>query len=311
MFGGGGTDRQLSNDFEGDIRFVLSNSAPSRHHQFISPHLDGLEIHLIDETRQKGGSFKYRGAVLSVKNNPNGTVASGSGNFPIAVGLAASSLNVPALIIMPDDAPHIKMRLAQESGAEVLFVQRADLVQVVKKKAATRGWEVLHPFRNPEMLIGSCSLGFELAEAIESVGSAIDPVFVACGGGGLAAGLVLGLRLRGADNPVYVVEPQHYPRLAAAFAMGRPAEIKPSGYTNCDALRVTEIGPLAFNTLQKLGVSPIAATDNGVEEAQSLLAEECGIYAEPSGALALAALLENGKPRNYQRAWVIVCGGNT
>ena len=112
-----GTTRQLSNDFESDIRFVLNNVTAIRHRALKSAHFGDLEIHLIDETRQKGGSFKYRGAVLGVRNNPRGVVACGSGNSPIAVGLAASSLNVPALVVMPDDAPQIKKRLAQESGS--------------------------------------------------------------------------------------------------------------------------------------------------------------------------------------------------
>ncbi|HEY4941360.1 MAG TPA: pyridoxal-phosphate dependent enzyme [Rhizomicrobium sp.] len=305
-----GTTRQLSNDFESDIHFVVNNVARHRHHHLTLPRFGDLEIHLIDETRQKGGSFKYRGAVLGVRNNRRGVVACGSGNFPIAVGLAASSLNVPALVVMPDDAPQIKKRLAQESGSETLFVPRAEFAQIVKKEASTRGWDVLHPFANPEMLIGSCALGFELAEEIESLGSATDAVVVACGGGGLAAGLVLGLRLKGADNPVTAIEPEHYPSLAAAFAAGQPVEIKPSGHTNCDALRVTEIGKLAFDTMRKLGVSATVATDDGAAAAQLLMAEECGISAEPSGALALAALLENRIPGNSSRVWVVVCGGN-
>jgi threonine dehydratase len=305
-----GTTRQLSNDFEGDIRFVLENVAPHRHHHLTLPQFGGLEIHLIDETLQKGGSFKYRGAVLGVRNNRRGVVACGSGNFPIAVGLAAANLNVPALVVVPDDAPQIKKKLAQESGAETLFVPRAEYVQIVKKEASSRGWDVLHPFANPEMLIGSCTLGFELADRIESLGSANDAVVVACGGGGLAAGLALGLRLKGADNPVYAIEPEHYPSLAAALAAGQPTEIKPSGYTSCDALRVTEIGKLAFDAIRKLGVSATTATDDGVAAAQLLMSEKCEIYAEPSGALALAALLENRIPRNSSRVWVVVCGGN-
>ena len=100
-----------------------------------------------------------------------------------------------------------------------------------------------------------------MAEQIEAVGSAADAVVVACGGGGLAAGLALGLRLKGADNPIYAAEPEHYPRLAAAFAAGRPVEIAPSGQTSCDALRVTEIGNRAFEAIRALDVRATIATD--------------------------------------------------
>lgn len=283
---------------------------PHRNCRLPPRHSGGPEIHLVDETRQKGGSFKYRGAVLGVRNNRRGVVAFGSGNFPIAVGLAAASLNVPALVVMPDDAPQIKKRLAQEAGSETLFVRRAEFAQIVKKEALARGWDVLHPFASPEMLLGSSSLGWALAEDIEALGAAADPVVVACGGGGLAAGVVLGLRRKGAGNPVYAVEPEHYPSLTAAFAAGQPVEIEPTGRTNCDALRVTGVGGLAFDTMRTLGVCATTATDDGAAAAQALMAEDCAIHAEPSGALALAALLENRIPGHNGRVWVVVCGGN-
>jgi threonine dehydratase len=290
--------------------FISDSVFKARHHELTSPTLDNLKVHLIDETHQKSGSFKYRGAVLGVRNSERGVVACGSGNFPIAVGQAASSLGRSALLIMPDDAPPRKKKLAQQSGSETRFVRRAEFVQIAREEADARGWNALHPFQNPEMLLGSCTLGLEVAEAIESSGSPTDAVVVACGGGGLAAGITLGLRLKGAANAIYVVEPMTHPRLAAAYAAGRPVEISPNGQTNCDALRVTRIGNLAFDVIQNLGVSLATASDDGVLDAQSLMAEQCGVYAEPSGALALAALLESRILTNHNRVWVVVCGGN-
>lgn len=310
MFDRSETTQKLSNEFERDLQFVLNNVGNVQHHKLTLPKLENLEVRLIDETRQEGGSFKYRGAVLGARNNRRGVVACGSGNFPIAVGLAASKLSLPALLVMPDDAPQLKKKLALGSGSETLFVPRSEFVQIAKEEADIRGWNALHPFKSPEMLVGSCTLGFEVAEAIDSYGSPTDAVVVACGGGGLAAGTALGLRLKGAANTVYAVEPETYPRLAAAFAAGCPVEINPTGHTNCDALRVTEIGQLAFDTIQELDVSTTIASDEAVAAAQSLMAEECGVYAESSGALALAALLENRLPRKHRRIWVVVCGGN-
>jgi threonine dehydratase len=302
--------QSLTGDVEGDLQFISDNVLKARRHEVTLPTLDNLKVHLIDETRQKSGSFKYRGAVLGVRNSERGVVACGSGNFPIAVGQAASSLGLSALLVMPDDAPPLKKQLAQQSGSQTRFVGRAEFVQIAKEEADDRGWNALHPFQIPEMLLGSCTLGIEIAEAIESYGSSTDAVVVACGGGGLAVGTTLGLRLKGAANAVYVVEPMTHPRLAAAYLAGRPIEISPKGPTNCDALRVTQIGSLAFDIIQNLDVSLATASDDGVLEAQSLMAEKCGVYAEPSGAVALAALLENRIPSHHDRLWVVVCGGN-
>lgn len=302
--------QSLTRDVKGDLQFISDHVSNARHHQLMLPNAENIEVHLIDETRQKGGSFKYRGAVLGVRNGERGVVACGSGNFPIAVGQAASYLGRSALLVMPDDASPLKKKLAQQSGSETRFVKRAELDQIAREVADARGWNALHPFQNPEMLLGSCTLGLEVAEKIESSGSPTDAIVVACGGGGLAAGTALGVRLKGAANAIYVVEPISHPRLAAACAAGRPVEISPKRQTNCDALRVTRVGDLAFNAIQSLGVSLATASDDGVLEAQSLMAERCGVSAEPSGALALAALLEGRIPINHDRVWVVVCGGN-
>lgn len=301
----------ISADFANDLQFVLSNVTRSRHRRLILSELDNLEINLIDETRQKGGSFKYRGAVLGVNKYRQGVVASGSGNFPIAVGLAASNLSVQALLVMPDDAPQPKKELARQSGSEVIFGPRTEFTRMANAEAARREWATLHPFRNPEMLIGSFSLGQEIAGAIKQHGTPSDAVVVACGGGGLAAGTALGLLMGDAPNTTYVVEPEHYPRLSAAFAAGAPTVISPTGATICDAVRVTQIGELAFDTLKKLDVVVTTASDAAVVAAQRLMAEECQIYAEPSGALALASVLEGRLQGRHDRLWVVVCGGNS
>jgi threonine dehydratase len=302
--------KSLTSDVEGDLQFISNHVLKARCHQLTLPNTEKTEVYLIDETHQKSGSFKYRGAVLGIRNSERGVVACGSGNFPIAVGQAASSLGRSALLVMPDDAPPHKKKLAQQSGSETRFVKRAEFDQIAREEADARGWNALHPFKNPEMLLGSCTLGLEVAEAIKSSGSPTDAVIVACGGGGLAAGTALGLRLKGAANTLYVTEPMTHPRLAAAYAASRPVEINPKGQTNCDALRVTRIGDLAFDVIQNLGVSLATASDDGVLEAQWLMAEKCEVHAEPSGALALAALLEGQIPSNHERVWVIVCGGN-
>lgn len=302
--------RTLSDTLQADIEFILSHTASSRLHALPAVGKNTGTIQLVDETQQHAGSFKYRGAVLGVSRHPQGVIACGSGNFPIAVGLAASKLGVPATLVMPEDAPVSKRESALKSGSEVLFVSRTDFVSVAEREAKTRGLPLLHPFRDPTMIIGSCSLGVEMARKINVSPSSDDAVVVACGGGGLVAGTAMGIRLNGLVNDIYVAEPTNYPRLHAAISGSRPVEIMPEGQTICDALRVTEVGALAFEVIEKMGIFTLTASDDAVLEAQSRMQDECDVTAEPSGALALAAILENRLPKQYDRLWVVVCGGN-
>lgn len=301
---------RLSADVDADLRFISHNVMKARYHALERTTLDIPKVHLIDETCQRGGSFKYRGAVLSVRNSRKGVVACGSGNFPIAVGQAASVLGVPALLVMPDDAPLRKQQLARQTGSELLLVPRKEFVQAATKAAITREWEVLHPFQDPTMLLGSCTLGIEIAENICTHGSPADAVVVACGGGGLAAGVAIGLRLRGLSNALYIVEPETHPRLAAARLAGRPVEIVHTGETICDALQATRIGDLALEVIECCDASLTTASDDSVLAAQSLMVDEFQVFPEPSGALALGAVLESRIPEGHERTWVVVCGGN-
>ncbi|MBX8827371.1 pyridoxal-phosphate dependent enzyme [Ochrobactrum sp. SFR4] len=173
-----------------------------------------------------------------------------------------------------------------------------------KLEAKTRRMPLLHPFKNASMLAGSCSLGVELAHAMKDDASADDAIVVACGGGGLATGTSLGLRISKLENDIYVAELEHYPRLYTAFNVSHPVEIDAQDRTICDELRVTEIGSLAFSILQKIGVPILAASDAGVIEAQAHMARETGIQAERW------LCSEQELPRRYRRLWVIVCGGN-
>ncbi|MBB4000168.1 pyridoxal-phosphate dependent enzyme [Aureimonas pseudogalii] len=303
------TDR-LTSDLDGDLRFIAREAHSVRFHEAWALGLDQHRVRLIDETRQRAGSFKYRGASLAVRNASAGIVASGSGNFPIAIGCAAARAGCLAVITMPEDAPASKRDMAQRSGAEVIFAPRSTFTQTAAAEADARGWRLVHPFRSPEMLIGSCSLGLEMADAVAKHGSSDDAIVVACGGGGLAAGIVLGLRMRGIANQVYVVEPASYPSLEAALTASHPIEIVPSSTTICDALRVSTIGDLAFEVLSDDAITPLAVSDEWVEAATNILLETCGVMAEPSGAIALAASISGRIPATHQQSWVVVCGGN-
>jgi len=270
----------------------------------------GRAIHIKDETVQLSGSFKFRGAILGVRNSRRGVVAAGAGNFPIAVGWAARALSRSARLVMPRDAPPFKLEQARRTGASIDLIDRSELIQAAETEAQKLDWRNLHAFEDIEMIAGSYTLGSEIAIAIKESMSNSNAVVVACGGGGLAAGVTLALRASPVSAEIYVVEPETHQRYARARERQAPITIEPTGNTSCDALRSRKIGARAFNILEQSNVRVCAVNDELVREATSLLHRVCGIRVEPSGAIALGAVLAGVVSKEHARVWVIACGGN-
>lgn len=294
-----------------DVEFITrhAKATPMRSSSPLDARI-GRTIHIKDETLQHGGSFKFRGAILGVRNAAQGVVAAGSGNFPIAVGLAARVLNKPACLIVPHDTPAFKKAQAEGTGAEVRLTERSAVADGARQEAQNRGWTNLHAFESREMITGSYTLGLEIAAAIQEKGAGSDAVIVACGGGGLASGVALALRSRSIDASIHIVEPETHPRYARARETGAPVRIDPSAGTICDALQSRQIGTLAFEILEKSNVRVCSVGDGLVQEASRLLREMCGMRVEPSGALAMGAVLGGAIGKEGDRLWVIACGGN-
>jgi threonine dehydratase len=271
----------------------------------------GRTIHIKDETAQRSGSFKFRGAILGVKNAGQGIVAAGAGNFPIAVGVAARALNKPACLVIPNDSPAFKRALVEKTGIEIKVTERSNLADSAQTEAQKRGWRNLHAFESVEMIAGSYTLVSEIAAAIQKNGATSHAVVVACGGGGLAAGVALALRSRSIDAAIYLVEPETHQRYGRAREVGMPVRINPSGDTICDALQSRQIGTHAFEVLEQLDVRLCAVGDGLVRKASGLLRETCGIRVEASGALAMGAVLGGAVGSESEHLWVIACGGNT
>jgi threonine dehydratase len=294
-----------------DLQFIsrLALQTPMRSSSVLDAQI-GRTIRIKDETVQRGGSFKFRGAILGTKNAERGVVAAGAGNFPIAVGLAARALGKPACLVMPSDAPAFKREQARETGAEIIIAERSELNDHAQMEARKRGWRNLHAFEDMEMIAGSHTLGSEVAASIQASSAASDAVVVACGGGGLAAGVALALRSRSVSAAIYVVEPATHPRYARAREAGMPVRIAPTGDTLCDALRSRQIGAHAFEILEQSNVLMCAVGDELVHDASALLHGMCGIRVEPSGALAMGAVLAGVVGSEHSRVWIIACGGN-
>jgi len=294
-----------------DLEFIGSQAlrTPMRSSAELNAQI-GRTVHIADETMQLSGSFKFRGAILGVRNSKHGVVAAGAGNFPIAVGLAAKTLAKSAHLFMPSDAPLFKLEQARRTGANVEVVDRSALIERANMEARKLGWRNLHAFEDIEMIAGSYTLGSEIAVAIEESGSNSNAVVVACGGGGLAAGVALALHSSHVSAEVYVVEPETHQRYALSRARRAPITIDPTGDTCCDALRSRKIGARAFDILEQSNVRLCAVNDGLVWEAAALLHRVCDIRVEPSGAIALGAVLGGIVGREHARVWVIACGGN-
>ena len=295
----------------GDIEFIARHaiSTPMRSSGELNARI-GCMVDVKDETLQRSGSFKFRGAILGVRNSAHGVVAAGAGNFPIAVGLAASTLGKPACLIMPSDGPAFKLEQARKTGADIQLTDRSEMIERAQVEAQLRGWRNLHAFEDAEMITGSYTLGLEIALAIEESNSSSNAVVVACGGGGLASGVVLALRARSISAEIYVVEPESHPQYARARERRGPITIDPGGETSCDALRSRKIGKRAFEFLERSNVHVCAIGDELVRDARCLLYRTCDIWAEPSGAVALGAVLGGMIGKEHGRTWVIACGGN-
>jgi threonine dehydratase len=302
------TYRELS---PGDIEFIARHAirTPMRSSGELNARIGGV-VRVKDETLQHSGSFKFRGAILGVRNSAHGVVAAGAGNFPIAVGLAARTLGKPACLIMPSDAPAFKLEQARKTGVDILLTDRSEMIERAEAEAQLRRWRNLHAFEDAEMITGSYTLGLEIALAIEESNSSSNAVVVACGGGGLASGVALALRARSTSTEIYVVEPESHPRYARARERRGPIIIDPAGVTSCDALRSRKIGARAFEILERSNVHVCAIGDDLVGDAGRLLYRTCDIRAEPSGAVALGAVLGGMTGKEHSRIWVIACGGN-
>ena len=269
------------------------------------------------ECLQHTGSFKIRGALnrllqLSADERAAGVVAFSSGNHAQAVALAARWLKVPATIVMPADAPKIKIERTREHGAEIVLYdrEREDREAIATGIAERRGAAVVPPFDHPHIVAGQGTLALELARTARARHLKIDAFYAPCSGGGLASGCALALKAEWPSCHVYAVEPRGFEDLAASLAAGERRTIAPGGTTLCDGLRAPTTGAITFAILKRELAGALAVDDAQIRAAMALAAEHLKIVVEPSGAAALAAVLF-AEPRPIGACIaVVLSGGN-
>ncbi|ETX27383.1 threonine ammonia-lyase [Roseivivax isoporae] len=285
-----------------------------------SPFLDeiaGRRVLVKPECLQHTGSFKYRGAsaalsALAPEMRARGVLAYSSGNHAQGVALAAREAGVPAVIVMPRDAPEVKIENTRGLGAEVILYDRAtdDRDAIGAELATSRALTLVRPFDDPEVIAGQGTTGLEIAAEARALGIDEAEVIVCCGGGGLAAGIALALE---ADAPRYRVrtaEPTAFDDVRRSLAAGRITGHGATGTGLCDAILTPQPGDLTFPVLQRLAGPGLAVDDDEVLRAMAVAWDRLKVVAEPGGAVALAAALFRADEIAAETVIVTISGGN-
>jgi threonine dehydratase len=276
----------------------------------------GTRVLLKAECLQHTGSFKIRGALnrllqLGTEERAAGVVAFSSGNHAQAVALAARWLEMPATIVMPADAPRVKIERTRELGAEVVLYdrEREDREAIAVSIAERRGAAIVPPFDHPHVIAGQGTLALELARTARDRQVAVDAFYAPCSGGGLVSGCALALRPAWPRCAVYAVEPRGFEDLAASLAAGDRRTVAAGAATLCDGLRAPTPGAITFAIARRELAGALAVDDAQIRDAMALAAQHLKVVVEPSGAAALAAVLAEPRPRGACVA-VVLSGGN-
>lgn len=285
-----------------------------------SPLLDervGARVFLKAEILQRMGSFKFRGAynrcaTIAPERRGSGVVAYSSGNHAQGVAAAAKLLGMPAVIVMPADAPRPKRERTAALGAEVVLYDREkeDRAAIAKSIAEARGAVIVPPFDDPMVIAGQGTIGREIVEDLAVLGLKPDVVVVGASGGGLAAGISLAVKAQVPDSDFYTAEPDGFDDTRRSFASGtRERNARMSG-TICDALMTNTPGELTFPITRQLIGKGVTASDREVEEAVAFAWRELKLVVEPGGAIGLAALLAGKLAVKDKVVVAILSGGN-
>ncbi|ARE38858.1 Threonine dehydratase, catabolic [Rhodovulum sp. P5] len=285
-----------------------------------SPFLDeiaGRRVLVKAECLQHTGSFKFRGGWSALSALPEaarakGVIAYSSGNHAQGVARAAQTLGVPAVILMPSDAPSSKIDNTRAMGAEVVHYDRAtgDRDAIGAALAAERGLTPVMPFDDPNVIAGQGTCGLEIAEQAAEAGIGGADVLIPCGGGGLTAGTALALEARAPRLRVRPVEPEGFDDTARSLASGRIERNEKTAGSVCDAILTPSPGKLTFPTIARLCGPGLVVSENDALRAMAAAFARLKIVVEPGGAVALAAALYHPAQFEGDAVIVIASGGN-
>lgn len=276
--------------------------------------IDGVTVWCKAECLQPVGAFKIRGAWhrlsdLTPEQAAAGVVGVSSGNHAQGVAWAAKKLGIRATIVMPSNAPTMKLAATRKLGAEVVLYDRVTESRdaVAAKLLEERGGTLVHAYGDPWIIEGQGTAGIEAEEQLRARGiEGFDKVVACCGGGGLSAGLALALP----DAEIVAVEPEGWDDVTRSLEAGEILSVEDLAFpTECDALQTPQTWPINFAVLQARGVRGVVVTREEVRQAMRIAFEKLHLVVEPGGAAALAALLA-GKVAPGKATLVTLSGGN-
>ncbi len=284
------------------------------------PDLDrrtGGRIYVKAEPLQRTGSFKFRGAFnaisqIAAAGNTKGIAAVSSGNHGQAVAASARHFGLKAVIIMPADAPQVKVDLTRAHGAEILTYDRwtEDRNAVGARVSAERGFEFVPPFDDLRVITGQGTVGLEIMETLMEQGISLDIVLCCCGGGGLIAGTATAIKALQPQAAVYAVEPAGFDDTARSLTSGERESIGKRARSVCDALLSDRPGAITFPINKALLSGGLVVSDQEALAAVGYAANTLRIVAEPGGAVALAAALTGKVDLAGKTVAVVLSGGN-
>ncbi|UXS97382.1 threonine ammonia-lyase [Agrobacterium tumefaciens] len=277
----------------------------------------GRKLFVKAECLQRTGSFKFRGGWSAVSGLPadvraRGVIAFSSGNHAQGVALAARLHGVPAVIIMPSDAPKIKIDNTRDYGAEVVLYDRAndDRDAIGDRLSSERGLTLIRPYDEPLVIAGQGTVGLEIAEQGLELGIDATEVLVPCGGGGLTSGISLALAAKAPNYKVRTSEPERFDDVARSLAAGRIERNATTSGSICDAIVTPQPGNITFPIMVGLCGKGIAVTEDEALRAMVLAFNRLKVVVEPGGAVALAAALFHGNKLESETVIAVASGGN-
>ncbi len=273
----------------------------------------GFDAHFKCENFQTGGAFKIRGAAnfifsLSESEKQKGVVAFSSGNHAQAVSIASERAGITATIVMPDDAPKLKLAATRAHGANVVIYDRFEGTSreaIGRKIAEETGAILVPPFDHAKIIAGQGTTALELLKESPE----IDTLVVCVGGGGLLAGCAIAAKAINPRIRIFGIEPERASDMKQSLVKGEIVEISQPD-TIADGLRTPKAGLLTFPLIQQLVEDVLLVSEEEIRAAVKFLLLRMKILAEPSGAVGTAAVLSGKLPKTAKRVGIIISGGN-
>ncbi|SDD38260.1 threonine ammonia-lyase [Ruegeria marina] len=285
-----------------------------------SPFLDdiaGRRLLVKPECLQHTGSFKFRGAwsaisALDPEIRARGVIAFSSGNHAQGVAHAATLHGISSVIVMPSDAPRLKIENTRALGAEVVLYDRGreSREEIGAAIARERGLTLIKPYDEPQVIAGQGTVGLEIAQEAADMGVERAEVLVCCGGGGLTSGIALALESRAPGMRVRPAEPEGFDDTRRSLAGGSIIRNASETGNICDAILTPQPGQITFPILQRLCGPGLAVTEDEALHAMALAFLRLKIVLEPGGAVALASALFRRDALQEDTVIAVASGGN-